>query len=106
MLARTLLIVGLLGWASCPESQVMSPEEKSVIRCRSVFTLLHGGTVVTTLCSGFGLTNRPLLLFCRDQILEMFDHAYGSYMVRCLHHCTGLRLSTCFGGERQCVRPA
>ena len=21
-------------------------------------------------------------IFCRDQILEMFDHAYGSYMVR------------------------
>lgn len=38
MMAKTLLIVGLLGWARCHESQVMSPEEKSVIRWRSVQT--------------------------------------------------------------------
>ncbi|XP_056288995.1 ER degradation-enhancing alpha-mannosidase-like protein 3 [Pseudoliparis swirei] len=47
MLLRTLLITSLLGWATCQESQSMTPEEKTVIR---------------------------------DQIIEMFDHAYGSYM--------------------------
>lgn len=47
MLLKTLLISSLLGWATCQESQSMTPEEKTVIR---------------------------------DQIIEMFDHAYGSYM--------------------------
>ncbi|TNN70741.1 ER degradation-enhancing alpha-mannosidase-like protein 3 [Liparis tanakae] len=47
MLLRTLLITSLLGWATCQESQSMTPEEKTVIR---------------------------------DQIVEMFDHAFGSYM--------------------------
>lgn len=33
------------------------------------------------LCSHFN--NWCFPLFCREQILEMFDHAYGNYMVRC-----------------------
>ncbi|CAL8387186.1 unnamed protein product [Boreogadus saida] len=44
---KTLLLTLLCGWASCHESQHMTPKEKSVIR---------------------------------DQVVEMFDHAYGSYM--------------------------
>ncbi|XP_017265894.1 ER degradation-enhancing alpha-mannosidase-like protein 3 isoform X1 [Kryptolebias marmoratus] len=47
MMLETLLIIGLLGWASCQESQTMTLEEKTTIR---------------------------------HQIIEMFDHAYGSYM--------------------------
>ncbi|KAM8743906.1 ER degradation-enhancing alpha-mannosidase-like protein 3 isoform 1-T1 [Acanthopagrus schlegelii] len=47
MMLKTLLITSLLGWVKCQESQIMTQEEKTVIR---------------------------------DQILEMFDHAYGSYM--------------------------
>ncbi|CAL8321187.1 unnamed protein product [Lota lota] len=44
---QALLLTVLCGWASCHESQHMTPEEKTVIR---------------------------------NQIVEMFDHAYGSYM--------------------------
>ncbi|KAI9524776.1 ER degradation-enhancing alpha-mannosidase-like protein 3 [Dissostichus eleginoides] len=47
MLLKTLLITSLLGWVKCQDSQIMTLEEKTVIR---------------------------------DQIVEMFDHAYGSYM--------------------------
>ncbi|XP_010795725.1 ER degradation-enhancing alpha-mannosidase-like protein 3 [Notothenia coriiceps] len=47
MLLKTLLITSFLGWVKCQDSQIMTLEEKTVIR---------------------------------DQILEMFDHAYGSYM--------------------------
>ncbi|XP_034565877.1 ER degradation-enhancing alpha-mannosidase-like protein 3 isoform X2 [Notolabrus celidotus] len=47
MILQTLLIISLLGWVKCQESQSMTPEEKIAIR---------------------------------DQIIEMFDHAYGSYM--------------------------
>uniref|UniRef100_UPI0037E9A452 ER degradation-enhancing alpha-mannosidase-like protein 3 n=1 Tax=Semicossyphus pulcher TaxID=241346 RepID=UPI0037E9A452 len=47
MMLKTLLITIFLGWTKCQESQIMTPEEKVVIR---------------------------------DQIIEMFDHAYGSYM--------------------------
>ncbi|XP_034047764.1 ER degradation-enhancing alpha-mannosidase-like protein 3 [Thalassophryne amazonica] len=47
MMLKTLLITGLLGWATCQDNQNMTPEEKAAIR---------------------------------DQIVEMFDHAYGSYM--------------------------
>lgn len=32
MLLKTLLISSLLGWATCQESQSMTPEEKTVIR--------------------------------------------------------------------------
>lgn len=36
MMVKTLLVVGLFGcWASCRESQVMSPEEKTGVRWRS-----------------------------------------------------------------------
>lgn len=31
----------------------------------------------------FCVFTRFVFLLCRDQIVEMFDHAYGSYMVRC-----------------------
>ncbi|XP_061603916.1 ER degradation-enhancing alpha-mannosidase-like protein 3 isoform X1 [Phyllopteryx taeniolatus] len=44
---QIFLIVGLIDWLSCEESQHMTAEEKNTIR---------------------------------DRIVEMFDHAYGSYM--------------------------
>ncbi|CAN9504969.1 unnamed protein product [Ophioblennius macclurei] len=47
MMMKSLVVISLLGWASCQESQTMTKEEKTVIR---------------------------------NQIIEMFDHAYGSYM--------------------------
>ncbi|XP_054613816.1 ER degradation-enhancing alpha-mannosidase-like protein 3 isoform X2 [Dunckerocampus dactyliophorus] len=47
MMCRIFLIISLVGWTRCQESQHMTPEEKSIIR---------------------------------DRVVEMFDHAYGSYM--------------------------
>lgn len=88
MMLKTLLIVVLLGCVKCQENQSMTPEEKIVIRSRYHSLYLQS---LGHLSNGMLRTYVSLCFpFYRDQIVEMFDHAYGSYMVRCLLLCKNL----------------
>lgn len=69
---QIFLIVGLVDWVKCQEIQHMTTEEKNTIRSETAVT-------AWSYCQKSSFIDLSSLR--RDRIVEMFDHAYGSYMV-------------------------